>query len=83
MLFVQLHVLFADHEVQQLLAQTLKGDNEVDDLDFGSELRQVVGVGCPRRHVELELVSIVDVGVSELNLLDPSHFEDLLEQYRV
>jgi len=36
-------------------------------------------VGVPGRHVKLELVSVIDVRVTKLDLLDASNFEDVLE----
>ena len=79
MLGVELLVLLADDQVKQLLAQALESNHEVDYLYFRCCLGQVVRIRLPRSHVQSELICIVDIAISKLDLPDSSYLEDLLE----
>ena len=83
MLLEQLHVLHSHDLVEKLLANAFERDHEVYEGDLRGEFWQVMGIRVASRHEQSELVSVVDISVAELDLLDSSDLEVLLQKDRV
>ena len=61
MRLIELLVLFAHNQIQQLLLQAFVSDHKVDQLHLRRQVRLVVWVSVPCRHIKLELFSVVYV----------------------
>jgi hypothetical protein len=65
---LELGLLVADHNAEQLGLEALLFDREVDDVRFGGDLGRIVRVAQLGRHVEAEVLVVLDLAVTQLQI---------------
>lgn len=83
LVLLELGLLEADQEPEQLILEALLLDGEVHDGALGAHLGRVVRVRQPRRHPEQEPVVVVQLLVAQLQVLAAVLRDDRLQQDRV
>lgn len=79
----QVGALLRDDDAQELVAQPLLCDHEVEERDFDSRLWQVVGVAERRGDIEAEVFAELHGGVAHAYVVDTPLPEDLLQEQRL
>ena len=78
--FFKVGSLLFDEDPEQLVIESLVGDHEVDEGDFGGDFRQIVRVSEFGSDVEEELRTVFDYLVSKLDVLGGSLAKCLFQE---
>jgi hypothetical protein len=76
----ELRLFFGYKDTKKLVSETLICDHKVEESDLRGYFGQVMRVPQLGRHVELELVVVLDRGITDLDVLRSTTLGNLLLQ---